>query len=198
MLAKQFCRCCGVVAACCSVAFAQDVGSPRSVARDAGPADAAAIAQIDRLLALGREPERISRQNVERLFRVVLTRHACAAIDWACGWVVTSPEDAAGISHLALPNPQRGKYRAGGRILMELPKEGCIAPEEISGRVLARPSPPAVPPTMLSYTPGDEPFEPETMQMFAAMPGMPEQVRLTSWVLRGCVVRLELDALIPA
>lgn len=197
MPAEWFSRCCVVAAACCNVAFAQDVRSPRPSSRDAVTSEAGTIAEIDRLLALGRKPEQITRANVEGQFRLVLARHPCDAMNWSCGWVNTSTGNATGVTHLSLPNPSRGKYRTGGSIMMELPKEGCIAPEEISARVLARPSTPAEPPALLSYTPGDEPFEPETMQIYAVMPGMPEQVRLTSWVLRGCVVRLELEALNP-
>lgn len=196
MPAEWFAPRCAAVALCCSVASAQDVSSLRPLAHDAVTSEADTIAQVDRLLALARNPEQITRKNVERLFGVVLAPHACDAINWSCDWVTTSPEDATGITRLSLPNPLKGAYRTGGSIMMELPKKGCIAPEEISARVLAKPSPPAEPPALLAYTPDDEPFEPETMGVFAAMPGMPEQVRLTSWVLRGCVVRLDLDALI--
>ncbi|MBB3224443.1 hypothetical protein [Pseudoduganella umbonata] len=151
--------------------------------------------KIGRLLSLAKEPERIVPGSIERLFEARLVQHPCEASSWTCNWVQDSSDVASGITNVILPNPERGKYRTGGWLMLEIEKTSCIPLQEIAGRLQATPSVPSAPPTFLSFSPEDG-AEPELMRVFSDIPDMDKQVEVIAWMARGCLVRLELKALI--
>jgi len=167
---------------------------------DAAPAgmqrvNAIEAEQIDRLLSLAKEPDRMTPDRIERLFEARLVQHPCDATNWTCHWVQDAPEFVSGITNVFLPNPARGKYRTGGSIMLEIEKTSCIPLQEIASRLQAKPSVPSAPPTFLSFSP-DDGAEPELMRVFSDIPGMDKQVEVVAWMAGGCLVRLELRALI--
>ncbi len=152
--------------------------------------------KIEYLVELARYPQKISVRTVEHLFETNLKKGFCTDYDWACRWGAGLEDDQASLTNVFLPNEKARRYRTGGRLMLEIPRNTCIAVEEIADRLQSKPMPLPDLPAHPSFSQAEDTEVTEVMLEFRNIPEMSKQVTITSWTQADCLVRLELNALI--